>query len=33
MIEQWLTPILSFLGIGLVPLLLIVLIIVIAIRG
>lgn len=33
MIETWLAPLLTFLGIGLVPLLLFVLIIVVIIRG
>ena len=33
MIESWLTPILAYLGIGLVPFLLIILIIVLIIKG
>lgn len=33
MLEQWLTPLLSWLGIGLIPFLILVLILVIIIRG
>ena len=33
MLESWLSPLLSWLGIGLIPLLLIILIIVVALRG